>query len=126
MKGITVFLLFSASAGFSQSENDSIDLFAEQPAEFPGGLEKMQSFISKNLKYPPVMGCLQGNVFVRCVVEKDGSRSQITIFKGIPGCSECDEEALKVVEQMPKWIPAKNNGEAVRSYVNIPVTFRMH
>lgn len=73
-----------------------------------------------------MMGCLAGKTFLRFIVEKDGSLSQISIIKGVSGCPECDKEAIKVIEQTPKWIPAKNGETTVRTYMNVPVTFKMH
>lgn len=102
MKIIVVIFLFISSVGFSQTENDSVYQFVEQEAEFPGGIEEMKFFIAKNIKFPPMMGCLSGKTLLRFIVEKDGSLSQISIVKGVPGCPECDEEAIKVIEQMPK------------------------
>ena len=58
---------------------------------------------------------VSGKVFVRFVVEKDGSPSQVQVIKGIG--AGCDEEAIKVIENSPHWIPAKQRGRPVRVYM---------
>jgi protein TonB len=57
------------------------------------------------------------------VVEKDGSIGDAKVLRGI-GYS-CDEEALRVVKGMPKWIPGTQNGKAVRVQFNMPVKFKL-
>ncbi|MDE6533246.1 MAG: energy transducer TonB [Muribaculaceae bacterium] len=97
----------------------------EQNAEFPGGQAALMKFLKDNIRYPEAaqQNDIQGRVIVRFVVEKDGSIGQITIMKGVD--KDLDREALRVVKKMPKWQPGKNNGVAVRSYFNLPVTFRL-
>lgn len=58
-------------------------------------------------------------------MEKDGSIGTVTVFRGVPNCPECDQEAVRVVKLMPKWIPGKHEGKPVRSYYNLPVTFKL-
>ncbi len=97
----------------------------EQQAEFPGGTEALMKWLSQNIRYPEAaqQNDIQGRVVVRFVVEKDGSIGQATIAKGVD--KDLDREALRVVNKMPKWQPGKNNGIAVRSYFNLPVTFKL-
>jgi protein TonB len=62
-------------------------------------------------------------VFVNFVVEPDGSVSNVTVLRGIGG--GCDEEAMRVVKNMPKWKPGKQRGKAVRVQYMLPVNFRL-
>ena len=104
---------------------DQIFTAVEQPAEFPGGQEALMKWLSNNIRYPESaqQNGVQGRVTVRFVVEKDGSVSGATILKGVD--KDLDAEALRVVKRMPKWQAGKNNGQAVRSYFTLPVTFRL-
>lgn len=124
MKGITVFLLFSASAGFSQSENDSIYRNVDESALFQGGYGEMIKYIAKHINYPP---CIPDEInthsYIQFVIEKNGTVSNVMTLKPSE-CDICDKETVRVVNTMPLWIPAKRNGEAVRSYVVIPYHFR--
>ena len=57
------------------------------------------------------------------VVERDGSVAEAKVVKSV--YPSLDEEALRVVSGMPKWIPGKLNGESVRTKYTIPITFRI-
>jgi len=101
--------------------------FVEEDAEFPGGYPEMMKFFGKHMKYPEiaVQAGIEGKTTVRFVVERDGSISNVVIQRGVPGCPECDREAVRVIKSMPKWKPGKNGGKAVRSYFSMPVTFKL-
>lgn len=106
-------------------EPEKIFVAVEQPAEFKGGQAALMKWLSNNIRYPEAaqQNNVQGRVIVKFVVEKDGSIGNPTIVKGVD--RDLDQEALRVVRKMPKWQPGKNNGQPVRSYFNLPVTFRL-
>lgn len=106
-------------------KEDEIFVAVEQQAEFPGGMAALMKWLSNNIRYPEAaqQNDIQGRVIVKFVVEKDGSIGTATILKGVD--KDLDREALRVVKKMPKWQPGKNNGQAVRSYFNLPVTFKL-
>lgn len=108
----------------NKPEPEKIFVAVEQPAEFKGGQSALMKFISTNINYPEsaLQNGISGRVIVKFVIEKDGSITNATIVKGVD--SDLDKEALRIIRRMPKWIPAKNNGQPVRSYYNLPVTFR--
>ncbi len=82
-------------------------------------------YIARNIKYPAMAreSGIQGRVFVNFVVEPNGSVSNVKILRGIGG--GCDEEAIRVVEAMPKWTPGRQRGKAVRVSFNLPVRFTL-
>jgi protein TonB len=98
----------------------------EQPPEFPGGEPALFKFLADNLKYPPEAKELgvTGRVFVYFVVEPDGSVSSVSVKRGIG--SGCDEEAVRVVQSLPRWSPGKQGGIAVRVQFTLPVKFVLH
>jgi periplasmic protein TonB len=106
------------------SETEIFTVVESMP-EFPGGAAKMMEFIAKNIKYPPMAreSGIQGRVFVNFVVEPDGKVSNVKVLRGIGG--GCDEEAIRVVETMPKWTPGRQRGKAVRVSFNLPVRFTL-
>ena len=106
-------------------KEEEIFVAVEQAAEFPGGQGALMKWLSNNIRYPESaqQNDIQGRVIVKFVVEKDGSIGAATILKGVD--KDLDREALRVVKRMPKWQPGKNNGVAVRSYFNLPVTFKL-
>ena len=64
-----------------------------------------------------------GTVYVRFVVEPDGTITNIEVAKGVGG--GCSEEAVRVVKMMPKWIPGEAFGKKVRVTYTLPVNFRL-
>ncbi|NVO18496.1 MAG: TonB family protein [Bacteroidetes bacterium] len=97
----------------------------EQQPEFPGGEEKMKKFIADNIRYPQqaAESAIEGTVFISFVVNANGSISDIKILRGIGG--GCDEEAIRVIKMMPKWIPGKQDGKPVPVLFNLPVKFSL-
>ena len=100
-----------------------IQVFVQEMPVFPGGEAEMYKYLAANLKYPPEareIG-IQGKVYIEFVIEADGSVSHVTVKRGIG--SGCDEEAARVVASMLKWSPGKQNGQAVRVLLTLPVKF---
>lgn len=87
--------------------------------------EKLLKFIYKNIKYPAIAreNNIQGTVVASFVIEKDGSITDAKILRDIGG--QCGDEALRVVNMMPKWTPGKQRGRAVRVQFNLPVRFKL-
>jgi TonB family protein len=94
----------------------------EQP-QYPGGEKAQLKFLNENIIYPKEARDLgiQGKVYLTFVVETDGTISDTRILRGIGG--GCDEEAIRVIKAMPKWIPGKQRGVPVRVQFSIPVKF---
>jgi protein TonB len=99
----------------------------EENAEFPGGIAEMAKFIQKNLQYPAMAreAGISGKCFLKFVVNESGSISDVQVLKGVPGCSDCDKEAIRVVKSMPAWKAAKMTGKAVKCYFNLPISFKI-
>jgi protein TonB len=98
-------------------------IFSEIMPEFPGGLEAMQDYIQKNLSYPKwaIENNIKGKVVLSFVVLPDGSIDYTEIEKGIG--FGCDEEALRVLREMPKWSPGIQNGKKVAVKLILPIRF---
>jgi len=92
---------------------------------FPGGDEARLYYLRKKVRYPEaaLKAQIQGVVMVVFVVEADGSLSNVDVDKRIGG--GCDEEAIRVTREMPRWEPGKRNGQAVRVMVRMPIVFRI-
>lgn len=105
-------------------KEDEILTFVDEEAKFNGN---MMEFIQGKLRYPPSameMGA-QGKCYVKFVVKANGSIANVSIERGVPGCPECDEEAVRVIRSMPPWIPGKNNGKSVSTWCRIPINFQL-
>jgi len=97
----------------------------EQMPEFPGGMDEMMKFLQTTVKYPEaaLKDSLQGRVVASFIIEKDGSVSSPKVLKHVS--DDLDAEAIRVIEQMPKWTPGRQKGEAVRVKYTLPITFRL-
>ncbi|MEI6311047.1 MAG: energy transducer TonB [Bacteroidota bacterium] len=98
---------------------------AEENAQFPGGDAALMKFVRDHITYPAYEkeADISGKVLVRFVVEKDGQVSNVEILKKVsPGI---DKEAIRVIQSMPRWTPAKNNGKPVRLWFNMPINFTL-
>ncbi len=107
-----------------EEENKVFDVVEQMPS-FPGGTAALMKYLSENMRYPAVAeeNGIQGRVTVQFVVEKDGSVTDVRTMKSVDPA--LDREAERVVKSMPKWIPGKQNGSAVRVKYFVPVVFRL-
>ncbi|MCP9768658.1 TonB family protein [Lacihabitans sp. LS3-19] len=108
-----------------QKDGEPIFTAVETNPEFPGGVVAMYKFLGENIKYPSAAqrANINGRVFVKFVVEKDGSIGDVEVMKGIG--FGCDEEAIRVMKTMPRWNPGVQNGKNVRVYYNMPVVYKL-
>ena len=104
------------------TSDKAFDVVEEMP-QYPGGPSAMMEYLMKNIRYPKDAfdAGVQGRVIIQFVVGKDGSISGAHVVKGV--APSLDEEALRVVNSMPNWVPGKQNGEAINVKYTVPVTF---
>lgn len=97
--------------------------YVEQMPTFPDGTEAMYKYIYDKIKYPAIAreNGISGQVIVQFVVSKEGDIQKAKVVRGIGG--GCNEEALRVVNGMPKWKPGKHNGRAVPVTFTLPIKF---
>ncbi|WP_420151615.1 TonB family protein [Spirosoma sp.] len=108
-----------------ETKSDEPFVLVEQQPEFPGGLDALRSFLGNNLKYPRAAASagVSGRIYVSFVVNTDGSLTDLQVLKGIG--FGCDEEAIRVMQKMPRWRPGKQSGRAVRVKYNLPISFTL-
>lgn len=106
-------------------EETKIFTVVEQMPMYPGGDGALMGYLRDNIHYPTVAAenGVQGRVVVGFVVERDGSITDVKILRGVD--PSLDREAMRVVKNMPKWTPGKQNGSAVRVKYQVPVSFRL-
>ena len=92
---------------------------------YPGGEEALYKYIAENIHYPEQAKAdgIEGKVFVRFIVTEDGSIVNAYVAHGVGG--ECDEEALRVIKSMPKWIPATYEGKHVAVEYVVPINYKL-
>jgi len=98
----------------------------EQMPEFPGGDEIMRKFLRDNIRYPMMAreSGITGTVYVTFIVSATGQISDVKLLRGIGG--GCDEEAVRVVKTMPKWIAGRQTGKPVPVQFNLPIKFSLN
>jgi protein TonB len=108
------------------SQSDKIVENPDIVPMFTGGTAEMHRFISNTLSYPADAAerNAQGLVVYTFVVEKDGSLSNFNIIHRADPL--LNEEALRILKNMPPWRPARHNGEIVRSETYVPMYFKLN
>lgn len=111
-----------------KEDPNEVFLVVEEPAGPIGGMSAFYEYVGKKMagKYPAQarrMG-VEGKVFVEFVINKDGSIVDVRFIKGIG--AGCDDLAVKVVQEAPKWKPGKQRGKPVRQKMVLPITFRLN
>jgi protein TonB len=108
-----------------EEEVDEIFTIVEDQPEFPGGMSAFYAYIGERMKYPSQarrMG-IEGRVYVEFIVDKDGSVTNVRAVKGIG--AGCDEEAERVMKNVPKFKPGKQRGRSVRVKMVLPIYFKL-
>jgi len=136
-----------ASSGYdsepAQVLDDKIYDVVERQPSFPGGNDSLMTWLGQNVNYPEEAQKkgIQGTVLVRFVVEKDGSIGDVKAVR-VPKYYETiqagdfemkeereatmlAEESVRVVRNMPKWIPGTQNDQPVRVKYTLPIAFRL-
>ena len=106
------------------AKEDAFDVVEEMP-EFPGGPKALMDYLMENVKYPKTAfdADIQGRVIAQFVVDKEGSVRDAHVVKSVDPA--LDAEALRVINNMPKWRPGRQNGKVVNVKYTIPVNFNL-
>ena len=107
------------------TEDNSLFKIVECMPEFPGGMKGCLDFIQTEMCYPEEAkkAGIQGRVILQFIIEKDGTPTQPRIVRSVHPL--LDKEALRIIRQMPKWIPGKQDGNPQRVLYTIPVPFQL-
>lgn len=106
-------------------QHDEVVSVAEIMPEYIGGIGALLEFLETNTNYPKSAKKkeIEGKVYVQFVVEKNGEITSSKVLRGLD--PECDQEALRVVNSMPNWIPGTNQGKKVRVKYVLPFNFKL-
>ena len=148
-------ILLQGQEVYDDDDDDPVFEVTEEPAQYPGGQAALMQYLAQNIRYPKIAAenGVQGRVLVQFVVEKDGSLSNFAVVKksgdtitknaqsgitvnALGSATEeskvpqeafdaLNAEAVRVLREMPKWIPAKQRGQEVRMRYTLPITFRL-
>ena len=106
-------------------EEPQVFFIVEDMPEFPGGELALRKYIAENVRYPEMAkeNDIQGTVYVRFVVDTDGSVKNVEVIRGVDQL--LDKEAIRVVQSLPKWKPGKQRGKAVKVSHSVPIKFQL-
>ncbi len=108
-----------------EKKEEKIFDIVEQAPSFPGGEAEMYKWLSSNINYPVVAqeNNIQGRVVCQFVVGRNGEIEDVKVVRGVD--SSLDKEAIRVISAMPKWIPGRQGGNAVKVRYTLPVQFKL-
>ncbi len=120
---------YGGSTSIAKENNISQEASAEEDelvlAHFPGGAQALLGYIESELKYPEEANGAQGKAKCEFVVDKEGNIKHVRIVKS-SGNEYLDREAIRVISNMPKWIPTTSkSGETSSQGFTLPITFRI-
>ena len=108
-----------------KDEPEKVFTSVEQMPQFPGGDAALMKYLSSHIQYPAMAAenNVQGKVILQFVVEKDGRVGEVKVARSVD--KDLDKEAIRVVKSLPKFTPGRQNGQAVRVWYTLPVTFKL-
>ncbi len=109
-----------------EPQPEEVFIRVEQMPEFKGGEEAFMKYLSTSIKYPAIAldAAIEGIVYIEFVIEKDGTITHLNILRSVH--PSLDQEAMRVIQDMPAWIPGSQNGKSVRVKFALPIRFRLN
>ncbi len=106
-----------------QKPDSSKTFYIENKPEFPGGEDSMLKYIANNIIYPITAkeNRIQGKVYIGFLITETGNIDSIKVLRGVD--NDLDNEAIRVIKNMPKWKPATFKGKNVISHFQLPIKF---
>jgi protein TonB len=101
----------------------SVHTVVEKQPEFPGGRRALNKYLQRTLQHPKAAKAanVSGKVYIQFIVRRDGRITDVDFLKRLG--FGCDEEAMRLVEQMPNWIPGSQSGRPVDVRYYLPIAF---
>ena len=119
-----LFTFFSAQdLSKDRTSSNKVYQVTDKMPKYPGGSSAMRDFVQENLQYPEVKGeKLEGTVIINFIIDRKGNVMSTEILNSFQ--SEYDMEALRVVNEFPKWSPGENDGVPVNVQMALPIKFK--
>ncbi len=107
-------------------EEAQVFFIVENMPEFPGGDVELRKHIAQNIQYPEIAkeNGIQGRVFIQFVVNQKGEVEQVKVVRGVD--PSLDKEAIRVIQNLPKWTPGSQRGKPVRVSFTVPINFQLN
>ena len=112
---------FAFCANTTNTPNNSVEIFPE----FPGGTEVLLRYIADHIKYPEASQRkgVQGICMVRFMVNKKGIVKKATVSRHLD--DDCDREAIRVIKSLPRFVPGREEGKPINTWLTIPIIFQL-
>lgn len=125
MKLLCILILLPIFSFSQETTEEKVYDFVEEDPAYPGGVDAMTKFIVEHVEYPEDArkNGEQGVVYVKFIVAKSGAITGVGIRKGVS--EKLSAEAIRVVTEMPNWIPGEQNGKPVAVNYTLPIHFRL-
>ncbi len=101
--------------------NDEVFWIVEDLAHYPGGRPALKKYLEENIRYPDDARDGQAEVMVQFTIKTDGSVADVKLRE--KGIKQMDKEAIRLVSEMPDWVPAKQRSKPVSSQYIVPGVF---
>lgn len=120
---------WSVLQGQDRKESESLqERKLEKYASYPGGVEKLYTYIKENLSYPvsALRDSIAGDVYVEFIVDAKGQIDPESVrVVGESLSADCDQEAIRLIKGSPGWIPARTRDKAAGQHITFPVSFQL-
>ncbi|MET6995806.1 M56 family metallopeptidase [Chitinophaga defluvii] len=109
-----------------QTDKEEVFTFVEHPPQFPGGEKALIKYLGDHIKYPKaaVDNKIEATIFVQFLVDKEGNIKRVKTV-GAPKGYGLEEESMRVVNAMPKWVPGVQNKRKVAVQFNLPIRYSL-
>ena len=110
-------------SGVKSKEEEEIVIFevVEQMPEYPGGMSALQKYLSEKIAGSPMKGKAGGRVMVGFTVAETGKIKDVRTLQSDE--ASLNQEAERIVSEMPDWIPGKQRGRPVPVKYTVPIRF---
>ncbi len=117
----------SDSLSVSASDDEIVFIEVEKSPEFKGGIQGLYQYLGETIVYPDSAkkALIQGRVILQFIINIDGAVQEVVVVRS-SGNTLLDDEAVRVVRLMPKWIPGEQSGKPVRVKYTLPVVFKLN
>ena len=97
---------------------------SESVPQFPGGDAALMRYLGANIKYPPELSdsCFQGRVVVNFLIDKAGQVAEVKVAP--PAHELIERELVRVCKSLPRFEPARKDGEAIDFWYTLPISFK--
>lgn len=108
-----------------ETKKEEVFKSVEQMPTFPGGPAALMKYLSSHIQYPTMAqeNNVQGKVVVQFVVTKTGEVGEVKVVRSVD--KDLDREAVRVCKTLPKFVPGRQNGQAVAVWYTLPVQFKL-